>query len=149
MCYGTVKIPTSFSWRFPFALQAGVSFSLTLAALYYLPESPRWLNHRGHPEKAESAWAKLEVPIADRGPDTLEDSVQREEQHGTDLGLVGRLRLYYSNGVLNLRRVAGPASRKQALLAVFLMSMQQLSGIDGVLYVSSTFLAWMPYNLFS
>ncbi|EED20163.1 hexose carrier protein, putative [Talaromyces stipitatus ATCC 10500] len=128
MCYGTVKSSTSFSWRFPLALQAGISFALALSALYYLPESPKWLNHRGHLGEAERAWNKLEVAGADRGPDTFQESVQHEQQ--LDTNFITRFRSYYHDAVLNTRRVMGPASQKQAFLAVFLMSMQQLSGID-------------------
>lgn len=143
MCYGTIKNSTSFSWRLPLALQAGIAFVLSLLALYYLPESPRWLNHRGHSDKAESAWDKLEVATADRGQDTVRDSEHHEQQ--IHASLLNRLHAYYSNGVLSLRRVMGPASRRQALLAIFLMSMQQLSGIDGVLYVSLSLSCFSVY----
>lgn len=60
-----------------------------------------------------------------------------------------RLRHHYERSVHNLRLILGPGARKQALLGVFLMSMQQLSGIDGVIYVCTHLDFWFPDFPFS
>ncbi|KAH8706026.1 general substrate transporter [Talaromyces proteolyticus] len=135
LCYGTTKTPSSFSWRFPFAFQAGLSFLLAVAAFFYLPESPRWLAHKGKLSQAASAWVALEVASADQGDDVLDELHHRERpQPNPPTGTTQRIRNYFQGVILNLRRVIAPSSRKQVFLAVFLMSMQQLSGIDAVLY---------------
>jgi MFS family permease len=136
MCYATVRYATTFSWRFPFALQAFISFFLAIASILYLPESPRWLDHRGRSAEAALAWATLGVATIDQGADISEE-LHSIGAPSPDLAVnrMESLRRRYHQAILNLRRVIGPASRKQALLGVFLMSMQQLSGIDGVIYV--------------
>ncbi|KAL3484490.1 putative transporter [Aspergillus germanicus] len=142
MCYGTVRLHSDFFWRFPLALQAGVAALLAVLARLWLPESPRWLGHRGRHAEADAAWVVLGIGEADRGQDVgpslgLHDNGD-EETDTLDsedrMTIWDRARFEYGRGIAQLRRVLGPGSRRQALLAVFLMSMQQLSGIDGVLY---------------
>jgi MFS family permease len=40
--YGTGSYSSSFSWRFPFALQAIIAIIVSIM-LFFMPESPRWL----------------------------------------------------------------------------------------------------------
>ena len=55
VCYGTVRLDDSVSWRFPFGMQAvmGIIFS---AGSLFLPHSPRWLKHVGREVEATAAW---------------------------------------------------------------------------------------------
>jgi hypothetical protein len=138
MCYGTVKITTSFSWRFPFAIQAAIALWLALLAELYLLQSPRWLTYRKRPEEALRVWEKLGVLDTDREENFLQTTVSAVS---TDVGSVPSpaartLIQRWQQGMRNLRRLFATDARKPMLLGVFLMSMQQLSGIDGVLYVS-------------
>jgi hypothetical protein len=133
---------SSFSWRLPFMLLACYSFLFSAITLIYLPPSPRWLTLHGSPEEASAAWEKLDVPAADREKimnelenpvlidahteTAMDDSLQRSTTLAS-----GRSRK--KDQILD---VFSSDSRPRLILAVFLMGMQQLSGIDGVLYVS-------------
>lgn len=140
MCYGTVRLESSFSWRFPLALQAGVALTLTLASTFYLPESPRWLAYKGRPQEASLVWDKLGVSAAEREKDLVQVPVPGTGMSEEEVGLKARWRGTFKG----LLRIFKPDARKQMFLGVFVMAMQQLSGIDGVLYVSHTreFISW-------
>lgn len=52
VCYGSVRIPSSLSWRLPFALQTLASLALAIISPL-LPYSPRWLVIKGRQAEAE------------------------------------------------------------------------------------------------
>ncbi|KFY17269.1 hypothetical protein V492_00787, partial [Pseudogymnoascus sp. VKM F-4246] len=142
ICYGTVNINSSLSWRLPLAIQAGIAAFGAGASALYLPPSPRWLAHKGRREEASKVWDLLGVSAAEREKDLLEnpETLVPETNELNDLPAVHTTAL--DRGFLaRLRRnerktasVFGKEGRKQMLLGVFMMAMQQLSGIDGVLY---------------
>lgn len=126
--YGTSSLHSSLSWRMPFILLAAFSMILCGLSLLYLPESPQWLGLHGHYEMAEEAWDKLGVSRAEREKVVLQ---VRAQEVGSDTekvkdGTMDKLLAIFSKDVLG-----------RTILAVFLMGMQQMSGIDGVLYVRS------------
>lgn len=125
-CYGSSGIRSSLSWRTPFILLASLSMILSTASVFFLPPSPRWLTQRGRQAEAEEAWDKLCVGRAEREKAELESdfpelsaSTERPRQSITQ-----KLLDIFSKDV-----------RARTVLVVFMMAMQQLSGIDGVLYV--------------
>ena len=136
-CYGTVQVNSSLSWRLPLALQSGIALLLVFSSFFYLSESPRWLAYKGRKEEASRAWDKLGVSSAERekdlllNPATTDDTAPRPTEV-TKVGLLGRMR---ANVVTSIK-IFGKGTRKPMFLGVFMMSMQQLSGIDGVIYVS-------------
>lgn len=139
-CYGTVTIPSSLSWRLPLALHSGIAFVLTIASFFYLPQSPRWLAYKGRKEEASVAWDRLGVSGAEREKDLLTDATVSDgaevngvptRQEAVKKGMQDRIR----SNITELTAVFGKDTRKPLLLGVFLMAMQQLSGIDGVVYV--------------
>jgi len=141
-CYGTVAIPSTLSWRLPLALQSGIAFGLALASFFYLPQSPRWLAHKGRKEEASIAWDKLGVSGAEREKNLLQDPAPMDDAEGVNNAAAHsseaktpttRDRVYE-----NMRDVTAAFrgdAKKPMLLGVFLMAVQQLSGIDGVIYV--------------
>lgn len=144
MCYGTVRVPSSLSWRLPLAFQSGIALFLAVASSFYLPQSPRWLAYKGRREEASLAWDKLGVSNAEREKDLLQNPTGIAVQNPTvmvdarstpteaqKLGFFDKTRRDLTASI----RIFKDDSRKPMLLGVFLMSMQQLSGIDGVLYV--------------
>ena len=142
-CYGTVRIPSSLSWRLPLALQSGIALVLTIAAGFFLPQSPRWLAYKGRKEEASVAWDKLGVSNAEREKDLLQNpasvvgavsSSPARPMEALRISFRDRIRA----NLVALMSVFGKDGRKPMLLGVFLMSMQQLSGIDGVVYVCSS-----------
>lgn len=151
-CYGSADIPSSFSWRLPFLLLAGYSLVFSVAALLWLPASPRWLTLRGREDEAAAAWEKLGVDAADR-----EKILEQLPANATAVDGSGSIMMTgfitsptaipatasarapttqnsKSKSKSKMPDVLAPEARPRLLLAVFLMGMQQLSGIDGVLY---------------
>ncbi|KAK3384944.1 major facilitator superfamily domain-containing protein [Podospora didyma] len=132
-CYGTGNIQSSLLWRLPFALLAvcAVGFSATTD------------------EEAAEAWESLHVPTADREEivEQLEPLVARTtaatgpDVSATSSTAIRTIGLHERNNRNESRMpaVLSSEARPRLLLAVFLMGMQQLSGIDEVLY--ATFLA--------
>lgn len=119
ICYGTVNLAASLSWRLPFALQAIFAFVFTLSTLFFSLESPRWLSQAGKHQQALAVWERLGVLAAEREKSEENSDGFVEPVHWKDM-----LSVFAKN------------ARKQTALGVFLGGMQQLSGIDGVLYVS-------------
>jgi hypothetical protein len=118
ICYGSVKISGTLSWRLPFSFQSFVAFVFTLLTLLFSPESPRWLSSCGKHKEALSVWEQLGVGSAER---------EKSEENGIPEPVKMK----------DILSIFGKNARRQTALGVFLMGMQQLSGIDGVLYVCS------------
>jgi len=117
-CYGTVHIGSSMSWRLPYIAQAVIGVVLA-ASCIMLPESPRWLILHGQRTKALKSLERLNFSMAEAEKDIL-----RPQEQGPSLsGWQGFLLLF--------RR----GYRSRTILALFVLGMVQLSGIDGVLYV--------------
>jgi Sugar (and other) transporter len=141
-CYGTVNIDSSLSWRLPLILQSGIAFILTMAAFFSLPHSPRWLAYKGRKEEASLAWDKLGVSNAEREKDLLQDTastsgILETPQSVPIVASKTTLRERMNQNMLEFTAVFKKDARKPMFLGVFLMAMQQLSGIDGVIYVST------------
>lgn len=140
-CYGSVRIPSSLSWRLPLALHSGIAFFLAFTSFFYLPHSPRWLAYKGRKEEASKTWDRLGVSNVEREKDLLQNPVPVESAALTDspirpmvtarTKMLDRTRANLKEMMAIFRKDA----RKPMFLGVFLMSMQQLSGIDGVIYV--------------
>ena len=132
-CYGTVGIPSSLSWRLPLALQSGIALFLAFGAHFYLPPSPRWLAAKGRREEASAIWDKLGVSAAEREKDILQDRASNpaEAALAAKLDFRSKVRTNFTD----FMRMFGKDSRRPMFLGVFMMAMQQLSGIDGVIYV--------------
>ncbi|RDW66982.1 general substrate transporter-10 [Coleophoma crateriformis] len=118
VCYGSTNINSSLAWRLPYAIQSGASFIFVITTLLFLPQSPRWLSASGRHSEALACWERLGVEAAER--EKLEES--------TDEGLPEQVKMK------DILAVFGRDVWKRTALGVFLMGMQQLSGIDGVLY---------------
>ena len=128
-CYATTNIDSSLSWRAPFIILACLSVTFSASSLLWLVPSPRWLILRGRQSEVAAAWDVLGVGQAER-----EKAEAQSGEEGTASQASSSSNSPASKfGFLDIftRDV-----RMRTGLAVFMMSMQQLSGIDGVLYVS-------------
>lgn len=150
-CYGTTNIPSSLSWRLPFAILSAYQFAFTVMALLVLPESPRWLTFQGREKEAGIVWEKLQLDPSDRekiihqqsdSSDDMSTNSHEQEKSTQDNASLGS-GTEAAQGLPNKQRqttileaFSSPETRPQLLAALFLMGMQQLSGIDGVLFVS-------------
>ncbi|TVY89812.1 Hexose transporter [Lachnellula willkommii] len=124
-CYGSNNVDSSFAWRAPFLVLACLSFVFSAVSFIWLVPSPRWLTLHGRHEEALAMWEHLGVDLADR--EKVEDnptSLVTQSQSTDSL-----VKHKHSFADVFKRDVW-----KRTFLAVFLMGMQQLSGIDGVLY---------------
>jgi MFS family permease len=120
ICYGTVHIGSSMAWRLPYVLQAVIGLGLALSCLA-LPESPRWLMVHGKRTEAVKALDRLNFSMVEAEKDILSSTEQRPSLSA------------WQGFLLLFRR----GYRARTILALFVLGMVQLSGIDGVLYVSS------------
>jgi sugar porter (SP) family MFS transporter len=102
------------SWRWMFAVAAAPSL-LFFGALFFVPESPRWLAKEGRREEAAQVLARLGEP-----PSRLEE-IERAiaEESGS------------------LRQLLEPGLRRPLLIGVTLAILQQVTGINTVLYYGS------------
>jgi MFS family permease len=118
-CYGTVHVRSSIAWRLPFLLQSGFGISLFISC-FLLPDSPRWLILHGKHTEAMKALERLNFSMIEAQEDML-----RQSQQASALSLWQGFLLLFRRGY-----------RSRTILGLFMLGMVQLSGIDGVLYVS-------------
>lgn len=123
-CYGSVHIgESSMAWRLPFIIMTALGGSLVVCCTK-LPESPRWLISRGDRLGALDSLRRLDFSMVEAERDFLGGGAGATEQ---------RLNLSpWQSLVMLFRR----GYRARTVLGLFVLGMVQLSGIDGVLYVS-------------
>lgn len=114
-------IESSLAWRVPYIAMAVIALVLAVACKL-LPDSPRWLVLHGRREEAIRGVEKLGIHREEAEKDILK--TQEGEQN--------RL----SSGVQSFLMPFRKQYRFRTILALFVLGMVQLSGIDGVLYVS-------------
>jgi DNA-directed RNA polymerase III subunit RPC2 len=149
-CYGTARIQSSMSWRTPFLILACLSLLFSAAAFLWLVPSPRWLTIHGRREEANVVWDLLGVSHAEREKSEIEQArgsvIQGPVSQEVAVTNVSSMDLTVATPQVEdksirhkLFDIFSKDVRSRTALAVFLMAMQQLSGIDGVLYVSWLF----------
>jgi hypothetical protein len=136
-CYASVRVESSLSWRgmlilrcsdvsrrlmrtAPYIIQAILGLLLATMPII-LPQSPRWLLLHGHRDKAIEALKRLDFSAIEAEKDLLGPAAEQQmaiRQPGPVEGLTMLFRKPY---------------RKPALLALYVLGVIQLSGIDGVL----------------
>lgn len=122
-CYGSVRIGETMAWRMPFVVMVVLGLAL-VALCTRLPESPRWMMSRGDQIGALHALRRLHFSLVEAEREFLGGDRQATVQSATLSP--------WQSFVLLFRR----GYRTRTVLALFVLGMVQLSGIDGVLYVS-------------
>lgn len=120
-CYCTSSVKSSLAWRLPYIVQVTVSIQLALVCLA-LPESPRWLLLHGRAQEALRSVQVLDFNMDEARRDFLDNP-----QEQTSLPTWQSFVLLFRGGY-----------RPRTLLALFVLSIAQLSGIDAITYVSAT-----------
>ncbi|KAF5388626.1 hypothetical protein D9757_004789 [Collybiopsis confluens] len=126
-CYGTAHVDGSFAWRTPFLLQASLALVYAIGCPLLLPLSPRWLYMKGKVSQAEGVIRKLQKQSG------TNQSVHFEEWED--------ITHKPNENSARIREIFNKDARKRTFLACFLMGMQQLSGIDGLLYYAPVLFA--------
>lgn len=131
-CYATIKIENQWQWRLPFIIQVAGGAVLAVACLL-LPKSPRWLLLNGEPQIALRNLKKLDLAeneLHSVSDDSLAGTGSPEEVDAVEP---------QPQSILSWRAVVDLFRKKyrfRTTLALFILGMVQLCGIDGVLYVS-------------
>ena len=119
-CYGSIRIDSSISWRLPFIFMAVTGTILAVSCLY-LPPSPRWLLVNGRRDDAMRSIDRLDIPRAEVEKDMSKLTARSEPKPSA----------WQATRAIFQRKY-----RLRTILGLFVLGMVQLSGIDGVLYVS-------------
>ena len=117
---------STFAWRLPFTILACLSMVYAAGSILWLVPSPRWLTLRGRQSEASAAWDVLGVGHAER------EKAEEIEQAAT----VAEARNPSPTEKHSFLDVFARDVWSRTFMAIFLLGMQQLCGIDGVLYVS-------------
>lgn len=120
-CYGTLNIKSDMAWRLPYIVQCLFSALLSWACLL-LPDSPRWLMLKGRQADALRALERLDFSMVEAERDFLTTTEQTPS-----LSPWQSFALLFKRGY-----------RARTILALFILGMVQLSGIDAITYVSLT-----------
>lgn len=115
-------IGSSAAWRAPYAIQVAISAMLAFACRS-LSESPRWLLLWGRTQEALTALTLLDFDMEEARRDFLNAPQEQPSLSNRDSLLLP---------------FRGPY-RSRTLLALFFVSMIQLSGIDAIIYVGGPF----------
>ncbi|GAP90668.1 putative general substrate transporter [Rosellinia necatrix] len=117
--YGSQGIQSSLSWRLPFIIQAAIAAALA-SGVFLMPSSPRWLLQKGRKDDAVAVlnrYRATELKVKQE-LDAMNASMESNTQEKNVKFMVMFQKRYI----------------KRTMLGVFLMSFQQLTGIDVVLY---------------
>ncbi|KAL4881022.1 general substrate transporter [Aspergillus karnatakaensis] len=118
VAFGSSNISGSMAWRVPFIIQAAVAVALCVG-MFFVPFSPRWLAQVGRIEDARQSLCQIRLSTAvDAELDEIRQSLDPEKPHET----------------ASIKEIFSRKYRSRTALGVFLMSFQQLTGIDVVLY---------------
>ena len=131
------------SWRLPFIFMAITGTILAISCLY-LPPSPRWLLVNDRRDDAMLSIGRLDIPRAEVEKDMPKLTARNEP----------KLSAWQATRAIFQRKY-----RLSTVLGLFVLGMVQLSGVDGVLYVSLTVLRLLaitnvlttvvcPYSIF-
>lgn len=122
--YATINIESSFAWRVPFFTQCFAALFLA-AGIPFMPFSPRWLLSKG--KEAEA----IEVMRYLRGSSDLVGILAEVRE-------IKKIIASETQNSASYKEIFATGLRKRSLLTMFLMVIQQASGIDAVLYFAPT-----------
>ncbi|KAK5009471.1 hypothetical protein LTR28_000912 [Elasticomyces elasticus] len=126
-CYGSIKINSSMSWRMPFVVEGVIALFLAISC-FFLPESPRWLLLNGKRDAAIRELNRLDFSRVEAEKDLLGPAAEQ--------AIAARLSTMEGFLIMFRRQY-----RSRTILALFVLGMVQLCGIDGVLYYAPTLFA--------
>lgn len=123
--YGTFKIESTWSWRIPSILQAGLP-AVQIMLFFFLPESPRWLIAHGKREKARQILIKYHA-----GGDADSPLVEYEMR---EIESVLLLEAETVSKTSWLELFKTPSNRKRTLIAFIVGWFAQWNGVGIISY---------------
>lgn len=130
-------------WRFMLGSEIIPAF-IWLGALFFIPESPRWLVYRGRIDEAKAIMHKL-MPDDEiqKQVKALEDSLHHDEEEAPHpskpTGLISMLKWSAILYLLSkFRWLIEKRMRTIVLVAIIIAIAQQLSGINAILFYAPT-----------
>ncbi|KAL1760772.1 general substrate transporter [Schizophyllum commune] len=130
VCYGSLNIVGSLSWRLPWILQC-LTCLVTAVGVRFLPHSPRWLLHVGRREEAVRAMQRLDLS---KDEFISLAASEEEEKAQQEAAREKAQRGGWKHHIAQFKEAFAPGLRGRTTMALFMLSVQQLVGIDGVLY---------------
>ncbi|KAI9827979.1 MAG: hypothetical protein M1819_006822 [Sarea resinae] len=128
-CYGSTRIPSSLSWRLPFIIQAAGGTVMAMTCVF-LPNSPRWLMLHGRRDEAIFNIERLNLSAAEAEKDILQAGEESFRGNPRQTSLIQGYLISFQKRY-----------RSRTFLALFILGMVQLCGIDGILYYAPTLFA--------
>jgi len=113
-------------WRWKLGITA-LPAALFFAALFSIPQSPRWLVRRGQVDEARAIFARIGEPDPDQEVRDIVKSVESENRQKTEPLFTAKY-------------------RKPILLAISIGIFNQLSGINAILYYLNDIFAKAGFN---
>ncbi|EPE05877.1 sugar transporter stl1 [Ophiostoma piceae UAMH 11346] len=129
--YGFSSHVGSYAWRVPVVLQCFCILPMFFI-LAIIPETPRWLAAHDRPEECLDVLRRVNAGKQDM------DEVEIQRLHGFILQTVAYEASIGAGSWRDLLKEDHIKSRKRLLIACGIQSMQQLGGINAIIYYSST-----------
>ncbi|KXJ87554.1 lactose permease [Microdochium bolleyi] len=123
--YGTLRIPSTWSWRIPSLLQGAIP-AFQLALFWFVPESPRWLVAKGREAEARVILTKWHSagdessPLVDYEMTQIKETVQLETEALSETSYLDLVRT--------------PANRRRTFIAVIVGFFAQWNGAGVISY---------------
>ncbi|SCU90657.1 LAMI_0E03070g1_1 [Lachancea mirantina] len=135
---GVIFFNVKGGWRF--MVGSSLVFSTTLlTGMFFLPESPRWLVHKGRTGEAWNVWKRLrDTSQANARLEFLEMrhvAVQDAELHKNESRF---------QAMFDLVRI--PRNRRALVYAIMMISLGQLTGINAIMYYMSTLMKQIGFS---
>lgn len=125
-------------WRF--MVGSSLVFSTALfAGLFFLPESPRWLVHKGRYGMAYNVWKRLRDILDDSAKleflEMRQAAYQEKERRSQESAFKSAVDLFTI-----------PRNRRALTYSVIMVSLGQLTGVNAVMYYMSTLMGAIGFS---
>lgn len=125
-------------WRYMVGSSLVFSTAL-LVGMFFLPESPRWLMHKGRVGEAYNVWMRLRD--INEGNNKLEFLEMRQAAAAETARKQGQSKIQEWLDLITI-----PRNRRALVYAVIMVTLGQLTGVNAVMYYMSTLMARIGFD---